>query len=172
MPGKIICFMRHSEATAQLSETITRDYDKPLTDEGIHQLEHVRAFFKSHHFLPDMILCSPAVRTRQTLEWIQEALGTGAEVVFDEEIYGIKADGLLNKIFGLPNTKSTVLIVGHNPAISDAMQMFWNLVKDKDSVSLDLPAKPSQLAVFRTPAISWEKVLSEDVLLDSAYSPQ
>jgi phosphohistidine phosphatase len=172
MPGKLICLMRHSEAVSQLSETITRDFDKPLTDEGIHQLEHVRGFLKSHHFLPDLILCSPAVRTRQTLEWVQEALGTGAEVVFDEDIYGIKAEGLLQKIYALPNQKSTILVVGHNPSISDAMQTFWNVVKNKDSVSLDLPAKPSQLAIFRAHASSWSQVLSEEVVLEAAHLPR
>lgn len=172
MPGKLICLMRHSEAVTQLSESITRDFDKPLTDAGIHQLGHVRDFFKSQHFLPDLIICSPAVRTRQTLEWVQEALGTDAEVVFDEEIYGIKAEVLLQKLYALPNQKSTVLIVGHNPAISDAMQTFWNLVINKDSVSLDLPAKPSQLATFRTQAVSWDKVLSEEVMLEASYIPQ
>lgn len=171
MPGKLICLMRHSEAVTQLSESVTRDFDKPLTDSGIHQLEHVRDFLKSQHFLPDLILCSPAVRTRQTLEWVQEALGTGAEVVFDEEIYGLKAESLLHKLFELPKQKSTILIVGHNPAISDAMQTFWNLVNNKDYVSLGLPAKPSQLAIFRTQVTSWDKVLSEEVELAASYIP-
>jgi phosphohistidine phosphatase len=172
MLGKLICLMRHSEAVAQLSETITRDFDKPLTDDGIHQLEHVRGFFKAQHFLPDLILCSPTIRTRQTLEWVQEALGTGAEVVVDEEIYGIKAEGLLHKLSLLPNKKSTVLIVGHNPAISEVMQTFWNLVKNKNAVSLDLPAKPAQLAIFRTQAASWESILSEEFMLEASYMPQ
>lgn len=171
MSGKLICLMRHSEAVTQLTESVTRDFDKPLTDAGIHQLGQVRDFFKSQQFLPDLILCSPAVRTRQTLEWVQEALGTGAEVVFDEEVYGIKAESLLRKLFELPNQKTTVLIVGHNPAISDAMQTFWNLVSNKNSVSLDLPAKPSQLAIFRTQATSWDRVLSEDVELSASYIP-
>lgn len=172
MPGKTICLMRHSEAVTQLSETITRDFDKPLTDNGIHQLEHVRHFFKTHHFLPDLIICSSAVRTRQTLEWIQEALGAGAEVIFDEDIYGIKADGLLQKLSDLPTKKSTVLIVGHNPAISDTVQTFLNLIKSHDTVSLELPAKPSQLAIFRMRAATWQAITSEDVMLEAAYTPE
>jgi phosphohistidine phosphatase len=171
MPGKLVCLMRHSEAVAQLSDGVTRDFDKPLTDHGIHQLEHVRDFLKAHHFLPDLIVCSPAVRTRQTLEWIQEALGSGAEVVFDEELYGIKADALIRKLGDLPNKKSTVLVVGHNPAISDAMQTLLNLVKTGD-VSIALPAKPSQLAIFRMQTTDWSALTAEKVEVETSFEPE
>ncbi len=171
MPGKLVCLMRHSEAVTQLSDVVTKDFDKPLTDHGIHQLEHVRDFLKAHHFLPDLIVCSPAVRTRQTLEWIQEALGSGAEVVFDEELYGIKADALIQKLGNLPNTKSTVLVVGHNPAISDAIQTFLNLMKS-EAVSVVLPAKPSQLAIFRMQTTDWSVLTAEKVELETSFEPE
>ncbi len=171
MPGKLVCFMRHSEAVAQLSDVITRDFDKPLTDHGIHQLEHVRAFLKKHRFLPDIVLCSSAVRTRQTLEWIHEALGTESEVIFDDELYGINADGLLRKLSELSNNKSTVLVVGHNPAISEVMQILLNLVNIADA-SVSLPAKPSQLALFRLNAEDWKTLTSEKAILEASYEPE
>lgn len=171
MPGKLICLMRHSEAVAELSETITRDFDKPLTDKGIHELEHVRAFLKEHHFLPDLILCSPAVRTRQTLEWIEEALGTDAEVVFDQDLYGIKSDVLFEKLSNLSDQKATVLIVGHNPAISDAIQVLLNRSDTHDLV-VGLPAKPSQLAIFHFNSTSWATLNTESFRLESVYEPE
>lgn len=171
MPGKLVCLMRHSEAVAQLSDSVARDFDKPLTDHGIHQLEHVRAFLKEHHFLPDLILCSSAVRTRQTLEWIQEALGTGSEIVFDDGLYGINADGLMQKLLELSNAKSTVLVVGHNPAISDAMQILLNLVEGSDGL-VNLPAKPSQLALFRLHAPEWAALTAEKAELEALYEPE
>jgi phosphohistidine phosphatase len=171
MPEKLVCFMRHSEAVAQLSDVITRDFDKPLTDHGIHQLEHVRDFLKTHHFLPDLILCSAAVRTRQTLEWIHEALGTESEVVFDEGLYGINADGLLRKLSDLSNNKSTVLVVGHNPAISEVMQILLNLANVAEA-SVSLPAKPSQLALFRLHTADWMTLTTEKAVLEASYEPE
>lgn len=170
MPGKLICLMRHSEAVAELSETVTRDFDKPLTDKGIHELEHVRAFLKAHHFLPDLILCSPAVRTRQTLEWIEEALGTEAEVVFDQDLYGIKSEDLLDKLSNLSDQKSTVLIVGHNPAISDATQVLLNRCENH-GLTVALPAKPSQLAIFHFNSNSWAHLNTAPMILESAHEP-
>lgn len=171
MPGKLVCLMRHSEAQAQLSESVTRDFDKPLTDQGIHQLEYVRTFFKHQHFLPDLIICSPAVRTRQTLEWVQEALGNEAEVVFDEEMYGIKSDRLLEKIYNLPDEKSTVLLIGHNPSISEGIQALLNR-SEPHEFSVGLPAKPSQLAIFHLKTNTWSDLVHENVCLESAYEPE
>lgn len=171
MPGKLVCLMRHSEAVAQLSDSVTRDFDKPLTDHGIHQLEYARDFLKAHHFLPDLILCSSAVRTRQTLEWIQEALGTGSEVIFDDGLYGIHADGLIQKLSELSNAKSTVLVVGHNPAISDAMQILLNLVERSEGL-INLPAKPSQLALFRLQTPDWAELTAEKATLEASYEPE
>lgn len=171
MSGKLVCLMRHSEAVTELSEAVIRDFDKPLTDQGIHQLEYVRSFLKVHHFLPDLILCSPAVRTRQTLEWIREALGTDAQIVFDDELYGIKGDDLITKLLDLTDQKSTVLVIGHNPAISDAMQALLNRT-DNSSIDVALPAKPSQLIIFHLNANTWSTLLTSKVQLDSAYAPE
>jgi phosphohistidine phosphatase SixA len=104
------------------------------------------------------------------LQWIQEALGSEAEVVFDEELYGIKADALIRKLEGFPNTKSTILVVGHNPAISDAMRTLLNLVENSD-VSVTLPAKPSQLAIFRVRTTDWAALTTGKVELETSFEP-
>ena len=72
--------MRHSEAVAELSEDVKTDFDKPLTDRGIHVLEKFGDFLKEKYSNPDYIICSPAVRTKQTLQWLQAALGEKGEV--------------------------------------------------------------------------------------------
>lgn len=171
MPGKLICLMRHSDAVAQLSDGVTRDYDRPLSDHGIHLLGDVRRFFKGHNFLPDLILCSPAVRTRQTLEWVLEALGTDAEVTFDDALYGISANQLIEKIQALPPEKSTVLVIGHNPSVSDAMQLLYTRCANNASVPFGLPARPGQLGVFHSDSNDWYDVMQQPITLDAAYEP-
>lgn len=170
MPGKLLCLMRHSEAVANLSETITRDFDKPLTDHGIQQLEHVRAFFKEHHFLPDLIVCSGAVRTRQTLEWIQEALGVDAEIVYNDDLYGIQSEELIQKISAIDDAKTSVLIVGHNPYISDLIRTLLNYTESAE-ISMKLPAKPSQAAIFHIVDPHWANFPQKKIGLEAFYEP-
>lgn len=172
MPQKVICLMRHSEAVTELSDAVTRDFDKPLTDNGIHQLEGVRNTLKSLSFLPDLILCSPSVRTRQTLEWIQEVLGADVEVDFDDTLYGIDVAGLIAKIQQTSETKSSVLVIGHNSSISDAIQQFLNKTTDNNiAQKINLPVKPAQFVMFNMAATSWATILDESVSIEGVFEP-
>lgn len=171
MAGKTICLMRHSEAVVELSPSVSKDFDKPLTDNGINQLESVRTQLKLASFLPDVVLCSPSVRTRQTLEWIQEVLGTNVDVVFDEELYGIEAGRLIEKIQELSDEQDSVLVIGHNPSISDAIQCFANGVHNSDMVTVTLPVQPGQFAIFNSESTSWMHVLNHPVHLETIFNP-
>lgn len=70
---------------------------------------------------PELVICSPAVRTRQTLELVAE--GFPAErlprVVFEAGVYGASAAGLLATLRGVTSGEGSVMLVGHQPAIQD-----------------------------------------------------
>jgi phosphohistidine phosphatase len=62
------------------------------------------------------VLCSPATRTRQTLE----LLGVRkAEIAFPEDLYGASADELLSLVRGVGPEAATVAVIGHNPGMQD-----------------------------------------------------
>jgi phosphohistidine phosphatase len=65
------------------------------------------------------VLCSSAVRTRQTLEAILPSLGDDPLVEFEDELYGAWSDALLERIHEVPAKAASVLLIGHNPGISD-----------------------------------------------------
>lgn len=172
MASKTICLMRHSEAVAELSaHNITKDFDRPLTDNGIHQLEGVRDQLKALSFLPDVVLCSPSVRTRQTLEWIQEVLGADVNVEFDEALYGIDVSALIEKLYNLEDDKQCILIVGHNPSISDVIQRFFNKVPNNEVLPINFPIKPSQFVVFNIDTNSWQNILDASVTVNGLFEP-
>jgi phosphohistidine phosphatase len=67
---------------------------------------------------PQLVVCSPATRARQTLELVGEGLGP-APIEFDEAIYGADAEGLLERLRRVPAGVRSVLVVGHNPGFRD-----------------------------------------------------
>jgi phosphohistidine phosphatase len=67
--------------------------------------------------IPDRVVCSPAIRARQTWQLAQAALGAAPETVFDETVYEASAAGLLDLIHGAPAGTRALLIVGHDPAL-------------------------------------------------------
>lgn len=65
--------------------------------------------------VPDHVLCSTAVRARQTWQLAETGLGTSPPVNFERRVYQASAAGLLDLIHLVPS----LLVVGHDPAVQD-----------------------------------------------------
>jgi phosphohistidine phosphatase len=67
----------------------------------------------------DLILCSSALRTRETLDLV---LGNFAETprsVIENELYGASQEALVDRLRRLPEAAANVLLVGHNPGLHE-----------------------------------------------------
>jgi phosphohistidine phosphatase len=99
--------------------------------------------------IPDRVLCSAALRTRQTWQYVSEALGPAADeakVSFESRLYDADETTLLQAVRRTPDKAGTVLLVGHNPASQ-------GLVLDLTGLG-DLAFPTSALAVVQLPG-SW-----------------
>lgn len=67
---------------------------------------------------PDLVLCSPAVRARETFAAIQSALGK-PEARFLPELYAASGAELLGALRGVEPGVRSILLVGHNPGLHD-----------------------------------------------------
>ncbi len=164
--------MRHSEAVESLQDLgIQKDFDRPLTDNGIALLDQSRHFFKEIQFCPDKIVCSASVRTKQTLEWVRDSLGNHAEVVYEEALYKANTDQIIELISKLEPSVNQVLIVGHNPWISELIQLLLNVTSDPTAVAL--PAPPALSAIFTVHIDDWStfNIGSNSVELKALKSP-
>jgi phosphohistidine phosphatase len=63
----------------------------------------------------DLVLCSTALRARQTLQ----ALSPGGEVVYEDDLYGASAVELLARLRRVPGEVGSVMVVGHNPGLHE-----------------------------------------------------
>ena len=67
---------------------------------------------------PDLILCSTATRTRQTLAPLVKALGAPTPpIALEKDLYLAGEDALLERLKALPDEVQTVLLIGHNDGI-------------------------------------------------------
>jgi phosphohistidine phosphatase len=68
----------------------------------------------------DVVVCSTAVRTRQTWELVGAALGEApGEVRFDERAYAAPAQRLRAIVEELPAEARAAALIAHNPGIED-----------------------------------------------------
>lgn len=76
------------------------------------------SYLAEHPIRPDLIVCSPAVRTRETLSLVEPSLG-GAEVRFDPELYAFDLGQVLERLRTLEDDRASIFVIGHNPTIGE-----------------------------------------------------
>ncbi len=77
------------------------------------------AWFKAQKLRPALVLCSPAKRTRETLELVQEAWATPPEIHYQERLYLAEPEDLLTWLHDLSDAIPSVLVIGHNPGLQE-----------------------------------------------------
>ena len=113
-----LVLLRHAKAAAP--EPGQRDVDRPLTARGRADAVAVGAWLAAHLGPPDLVLCSPAVRTRQTWSGAVGAAAVLAEadVRLEPSVYEAWPDTLLDLVRG---TGLAALIATHNPELAARM---------------------------------------------------
>jgi phosphohistidine phosphatase len=105
------------------------DYDRPLAKRGEKAAPRMGAEIAELGLKPDVILCSSAVRTRETLALVLPEIGGKPEVVYDDAIYLAAPETLLAKVRAVSGAPKSVMVVGHNPGMEELAAL---LVGDGD----------------------------------------
>ncbi len=116
MTARTLVLLRH--AKAERPDGLP-DADRSLTDRGHADAAAAGAWLLAGGLVPDLVLCSPARRTRQTWHSVAIALGgAGSPTVnYERDLYDGDADAALHLIEAAKEGRS-ILLIGHNPTIS------------------------------------------------------
>jgi phosphohistidine phosphatase len=112
---RTLVLLRHAKAD---NPPAVSDIDRPLTARGHADAAAAGAWLSHRGYLPDLVVCSPSRRTRETWHDVALAMSTAPDVRFDDEVYAASADELLDLVCGMDDSSATVLVVGHNPGLS------------------------------------------------------
>ncbi|BAL85287.1 putative phosphohistidine phosphatase [Actinoplanes missouriensis 431] len=122
MTTRTLILLRHAKAETPGD---LDDFDRALTDRGESDADAAGAWLADARLHPDLVLCSPAKRTRQTWQAASIALVQGEhphgapEVRYEEGLYEGGRTEVFDLLRAVPDTVRTVLIVGHNPTMSE-----------------------------------------------------
>ena len=112
---RLILF-RHAKAE---SEALSGDdYDRALATRGRREAREMGDQLAALGFKPDLVLVSPALRTRETWELAEEAL-PGAEVRFEPSLYNAEAGAIRRLAEQSGEGRGVVLVVAHNPGLQE-----------------------------------------------------
>ncbi|MGN6377740.1 MAG: SixA phosphatase family protein [Gaiellales bacterium] len=114
---KTLHLLRHAKSS--WDDESLADHERPLAPRGRRDAEAMAEQLQATVADGlDLVLCSSAVRTRQTLELVSAGLGD-ARVEIDDAVYGASADALLACLRAVPEEVGAVLMIGHNPGMHD-----------------------------------------------------
>ncbi len=96
------------------------DHDRPLNARGLRSAGLVGEWLASRGDVPDEVLCSDALRTRQTWERLAPHLGANPGVKLKPALYHAGPDVMLAVLRGAK--APVVMMLGHNPGIAEFAQ--------------------------------------------------
>ncbi|PRY27110.1 SixA phosphatase family protein [Pseudosporangium ferrugineum] len=148
MTARTLVLLRHGKAETPDERP---DFDRRLTDRGRADAAVAGAWLAAQNLRPDVVLCSPAARTRETWDAAAAALAAAApegpvpQVRYEDGLYAGGRTELVDLLRALPDAVSTVLVVGHNPTVSDVSV----LLRPDDTGAFTEGLKTSGIAVHR-----------------------
>jgi len=114
---KHLLLLRHAEAEAAAAGA--PDADRPLTERGrLEAMEAAQCIARSALKI-DSILASTARRARETADIVVARLSLSVPIDHEVGLYLAAPDTLLRAINGCPERTQTLLLVAHNPGISE-----------------------------------------------------
>lgn len=111
--GKKLYLLRHAAA---LSTASGRDKDRALAPKGKEDAAALGRMMKDVGYAPSYALCSPARRTKETLESLKASLDIAA-IHYPDVLYNASAGDLFTKIQSAPDAQNEILLIAHNPGI-------------------------------------------------------
>jgi|GEM_PF-164936 len=112
---RLLYLLRHAKSSR--TDIAHADFDRPLTARGRAACKTLSKYLRLADVEPGLVLCSSAVRARETLAGIRPALGEAAQMRFGNEIYLGATVALWAQLRRIPDAVTKVMLIGHNPAL-------------------------------------------------------
>jgi phosphohistidine phosphatase len=108
---KRLFLLRHAKSS--WDDEDLADHERPLSARGRRAADAMGRHLRAEGIEPELVLCSSAARTRETLARI----GLAGQV--ERELYGATASELIARLRAVPPSVESVLVIGHNPGMHD-----------------------------------------------------
>jgi phosphohistidine phosphatase len=150
--------LRHAKAAHGLGMA---DAERPLTQRGRRDAEAAGHHLRDLGLAPALVLCSPATRTRQTLDGLR--LGAESKVSYEPRIYDNDVDLLVDLIRAAAGDAGSLLLIGHNPSLHQ-------LVADLGAADVD--HFPTSACAVLTVEGPWAELAPGAAALSSYWTPK
>ncbi len=145
--------LRHASA-GEASQDALRELTPEGRSEAAHAGQRIAALGET--WLPTRALCSPALRASATLEAARAALASIEQVEFSAALYLASAAELLRVLQRVPDSEACVLVVGHEPGLSEFVRLVTRRSSPHARASFARGIPPASFAALELDIARWE----------------
>ena len=99
------------------------DHDRPLAERGIIDVPQMARRLQERGLVPDLIVSSTALRAADTARLTAAVFGyPESAIVLEKSLYHASPEQLLDVICGQSEAVQTLVLVGHNPGLTELIQ--------------------------------------------------
>ncbi|MGF1455139.1 MAG: histidine phosphatase family protein [Alphaproteobacteria bacterium] len=169
---KTLYLLRHAKSSWH--DPALNDFDRPLNPRGLRNAPLIGSYMAEHGYLPEVILCSAARRTLETLSLIKPYVGLSTPTLVQDGLYLASARMLLSAVNEIDDSFSSALVIAHNPGLEDLCSFLSLKGPEARPAPETLPT--AGLVVFRCTATAWEDLAEGtgrllDVIMPRALDP-
>jgi phosphohistidine phosphatase len=163
-----VYLLRHAKSS--WSDPTLPDQDRPLARRGRRDAKRIAKHLVRLGIKPDLVLCSAAERTRETLELVRPALGATSTVRLEAGLYAASADELLERLRAVPEAVASVMLIGHNPGLHELALALAAAGAELERLEAKFPT--AALATLTLPNASWGRLSQADAVLAAYVVPK
>lgn len=149
------------------------DHDRPLEERGHRDAPQAGKWLLKHDVVPDFILCSSALRTRQTCTWVCSELGDKAPTPkLEDGLYAASAKRMLTVINHVPDTVTTLMVISHMPGVQDLAMHLASRDSNHDAYMDAATRWPTSALTVMETERSWDELDGQDARLTHFKVPR
>ena len=146
---RTLFLLRHAKSS--WDDPSLGDHERPLSTRGRRATKVIARYLRSLEARPELVLCSSATRTQETLQRLTDALPRDVEVRVERDLYLASAVDLLDRVRLVPPDVSSVLLIGHNPAIQELALSLARPAAEVDPIRQKFPTAALATLIFDAP---------------------
>ncbi len=162
-----LLLLRHAKAVQDSGEG---DHARALTERGRKDAARMGHAMDTRGYIPDLVVCSNAVRTAETWRLLSPELAKMPKVELTKALYLASQKNILAQIAGGADGIKTLMLIGHNPGIEEcAIRLARKPVSKAENQKLaNMREKfpTCALAVLDFNVASWSDAGSGGILLE------
>ena len=118
---KNLLLMRHAKSSWK--NVSIPDHQRPLNKRGKGDAPRMGKHLQSQDIPLDAILCSTALRARETANGFLKEYTFEGEVLYVDDLYQADPATIMAVLRLLPEQVETAMVIGHNPGLDDFLEL-------------------------------------------------